>query len=111
MELARSVEGDLCEPVGEESGGFDIRGEPGLVIGAVLDAEVDVGQAIGFRHSACRRYLPRITQVDHRSHAERQEAVPVLATELGKGVRPVQPAPPNSAAVAGRVAAQISEVV
>src|SRR5690606_26706009 len=82
-----------------------------LVVGAVLDAEVDVVEALGFWHPALGLDLPRVAQVDHGADAEPQEPLPVGALELAERVGAVEGLPRHGATVGSAVAAQVAEVV
>lgn len=108
-----AVLGDLQEAFRQVGARVDVRGQRCLVVRAVLDAEVAVGQGGVVRDPASGLDLPRVAQVDHRADAQCEEAGPVLGAlgELAEGVRAVEAAGADTAAVRRPVAAQVAEVV
>jgi hypothetical protein len=112
-DLLDAVLGDLQVAGAEVGAGVDVGRQRRLVVGAVFDAEVLVGEGVVVGDSAPFLDLPGMPQVDHRADAEGEEAVPVGAAgrESAEGVGAEQPSRADPVAGRGAVSAQVAEVV
>ena len=112
-DLLRAVLGHFQVAGAEVGAGLDVRRRGGLVVGAVLDAEVVVGEGVVRRDPARGLRLPGVAQVHDRADAQGEEAVPVgcARSESAEGSRAEQEARADPVAGSGRISAQVAEVV